>query len=156
VVREIDPGIALTDVSTGSQLVWDSTAAPRYLSVLVGMFGLSAVVLAVVGIYGVMAYFVQQHTREIGIRLALGGEPTRVRRMIVLQGVRVVAAGIAAGVVVTLLTTSLLGSLLYDISPTDPATMVAVPVLLTGIAAAACLLPGRRAGRLDPAIILRE
>ena len=94
-VRELDPGLALTSVATGDDLVSESLAAPRYLSVLVGMFALSALLLSVVGIYGVMTHFVQQHTRDIGIRLALGGEPWNVRRMIVLQGLRLVVVGVA-------------------------------------------------------------
>lgn len=155
-VRELDPGLALTDVATTEELVYGSIAAPRYLSVLVGLFGLTALVLSVVGIYGVMAYFVQQHTREIGIRLALGGEPAQVRRMVVLQGLRVVAIGVAIGVGAAFLTARLLGTLLFDVAPTDPATIIAVPLLLLAIAALACAVPGRRAGRLDPAVILRE
>ncbi len=90
-IHELDPGLALTNVATGDELVAESLAAPRYLSVLVGMFALAALVLSIVGIYGVMAHFVQQHTRDIGIRLALGGEPSAVRRMVVLQGLRLVA-----------------------------------------------------------------
>jgi predicted permease len=155
-VRELDPGIAVTDVATGAELVDSSIAAPRYLSGLVAMFGLTSLVLSVVGIYGVMTYFVQQHTHEIGIRLALGGEPAHVRRLIVWQGLRVVSVGVALGVAAALLTARVLGTLLFGVAPTDPATMLAVPLLLLGIAALACSVPGRRAGRLDPAVILRE
>ena len=103
----------------------DSLAAPRYFSVLVGMFALTALVLSVVGIYGVMAYFVQQHTREIGIRLALGGEPSDVRRMVVLQGLRLVGSGVALGVGAAFLTARLLTTLLFGVSPTDLRTMPA-------------------------------
>lgn len=155
-VRELDPGLALTDVAAGGELVSDSLAAPRYLSVVVAMFGLTAVVLSVVGIYGVMAYFVQQHTREIGIRLALGGAPARVRRMIVLQGLRVVGIGVAFGLAAAFVTARFLGAFLFDITPGDPATMAGVAVLLVGIAGLACLVPGRRAALLDPAVVLRE
>ena len=87
-VKELDPGLALSNISTGSELVSDALATPRYLSVLIATVALVALGLSIVGIYGVMAYFVQQHTRDIGIRLALGGEPSRVRRMILLQGLR--------------------------------------------------------------------
>ena len=155
-VRELDPGLALTSVATGDDLVSTSLSAPRYLSVLVGMFALSALLLSVVGIYGVMTHFVQQHTRDIGIRLALGGEPWNVRRMIVLQGLRLVVVGVAVGVVVALAGSRLLTTVVYGVSPTDLRTMTTVPLLLIALAGLACLVPGRRAARLDPAEILRE
>ena len=93
-VYELDPSLALSNIATGDDLLSGALAAPRYLSVLVGMFALAALLLSVVGIYGVMAHFVEQHTRDIGIRLALGGEPAGVRRMVVLQGLRLVVAGV--------------------------------------------------------------
>ena len=95
-IHDLDPGLALTNVATGDELVADALTTPRYLSVLVGMFALAALVLSIVGIYGVMAHFVQQHTRDIGIRLALGGEPSAVRGMVVWQGLRLVAIGVVA------------------------------------------------------------
>jgi putative ABC transport system permease protein len=155
-VHELDPGLALTDVATGDQLVADSLAAPRYLSVLIGMFAIAAVVLSVVGIYGVMAHFVQQHARDIGIRLALGGEPSAMRRAVVAQGLRLVGLGVAAGVGSAVLTGRLLTTMLFGVSPTDPRMMGAVALALVGMAALACLVPARRAARLDPAAILRE
>jgi putative ABC transport system permease protein len=155
-VHGLDPGLALSSIATGEELVSESLTRPRYLSVLVGMFALAALVLSVVGIYGVMAYFVQQHTRDIGIRLALGGEPSGVRRMVVLQGLRLVVAGVALGVVTAFLTARFLTTLLFGVSATDLRTMASVPVALVAIAAIACLVPGRRAAKLDPAEILRE
>jgi predicted permease len=155
-VMELDPGLALTDVATGETLVADSLSAPRYLSVLVAMFAITALVLSLVGIYGVMAHFVQQHSRDIGIRLALGGEPSRVRRMVILEGLRVVAVGVAIGVGTAFLTARLLTTLLFGVSPTDPRTMAGVPLALLVTAALACLVPGLRAARVDPAEILRE
>jgi putative ABC transport system permease protein len=155
-IRELDPALAVTRVTTGDDLVSTSIAAPRYLSVLVGGFALAALVLSVVGIYGVMAYFIQQHRREIGIRLALGGEPSDVRRMVVLQGLRLVAIGVGLGIGGAFLTSRSLPAVLFGVSPTDVPTMVCVPLALLTIAALACLAPGRRAGRLDPAEVLRE
>jgi predicted permease len=155
-IHDLDPGLALTNVATGEELVADALTTPRYLSVLVGMFALAALVLSVVGIYGVMAHFVQQHTRDIGIRLALGGEPSAVRGMVVMQGLRLVAIGVVLGVVAAILGARLLATILFDISSTDATTMLAVPGALLLTAAIACLIPGRRAGRLDPAEILRE
>ena len=155
-VRELDPELALTNVATGYELVSDSLAAPRYLTVLVGIFALAALILSVVGIYGVMAYFVQQHTRDIGIRLALGGEPAHVRRMVVFQGLRLVIVGVVVGSVAALLTARSMTTVLFDVSPTDPATMAGVPLALLATAALACLVTGRRAAKLDPAEILRD
>ena len=108
------------------------------------------------GIYGVMAHFVQQHTRDIGIRLALGGEPSHVRRMVVLQGLRLVVAGVGVGVGIALVTARFLTTVLFGVSPTDVRAMAGVPIVLVMLAALACLAPGRRAAKLDPAEILRE
>jgi putative ABC transport system permease protein len=155
-VRELDPGLALTDVATGQELVFDSLAQPRYLSVLVGMFALAALLLSVVGIYGVMTYFVEQHTRDIGIRLALGAEPSAMRRMVVGQGLRLVAFGIAAGAGASLLSARLMQTLVFGVSPSDPQILMAVPLALAIVAAIACSTPARRAARLDPAVVLRD
>ena len=139
-----------------SELVAAALTAPRYLSVLVGIFALAALLLSVVGIYGVMAHFVEQHLRDIGIRLALGGEPSDVRRMVVLQGLQLVVLGVAVGVGVAFLSGRFLTTLVFGVSPTDPRMMIAVAVMLVLVAAMACLVPGRRAASLDPASILRE
>jgi predicted permease len=155
-VREVDPNLALSNIATGDELVSESLVAPRYLSVLIGMFALTAVVLSIVGIYGVMAHFVQQHTRDIGIRLALGGDPSAMRRMVVLQGLRFIAVGVGVGAGASFLTTELMRTLLFGVSATDRLTMLAVPAALTAIASIACLIPAHRASRLDPAEILRE
>lgn len=155
-VRELDPGLALADVATGDQLMADALATPRYLGVLVALFAATALILSVVGIYGVMAYFVQQHTREIGIRLAIGGEPAQVRRMVVVHGLRLVAGGVLVGVVAAYLASRLMTTVLFGVSPTDVRVMVAVPAALLAVAIAACLIPARRAARLDPAEVLRN
>jgi putative ABC transport system permease protein len=155
-VKELDPGLALSSIATGDELVSEALSTPRYLSVLIGMFAVAALVLSVIGIYGVMAYFVQQHTRDIGIRLALGGEPSRVRRMIVLHGMRLVVAGVLVGVGVAIASSRLIGTLLFGVSSTDVRTMAGVPAMLVAIAIVACLVPAQRAARLDPADILRE
>lgn len=155
-VRELDPGLALSEVATGDDLVASSLAQPRYLTVLIGMFAIAALVLSLVGVYGVMAYFVQQHTRDIGVRLALGGDPAAMRRLVLLQGLRIVAIGVGVGIGAAFLTARLVKAILFDISPTDPQAMIAVPVALIVVATLACLVPARRAARLDPARILRE
>jgi predicted permease len=155
-VRQLDPGLALSGIATGDELVSTSLAQPRYLGVLIGMFALTAVVLSIVGIYGVMTHFVQQHTRDIGIRLALGGEPSAMRRMVVVRGLRLVVAGVGLGMGGALLGARLMTAVLFGVSPTDLPTMVAVPGALLAVAAIACLVPAGRAARLDPAAILRE
>jgi putative ABC transport system permease protein len=155
-VKELDPGLALSSIATGDELVSGALATPRHLTVIVGMFAVTALVLSVVGIYGVMAYFVQQHARDIGIRLALGGDPARVRRMIVLYGMRLVAGGVAVGLGASLAASRLMTTLVFGVSATDLRTLAGVPAALLAVAIIACLVPARRAARLDPAEILRE
>jgi putative ABC transport system permease protein len=155
-VKELDAGLAVSRPATGDELVSDALSTPRYLSVLIAMFAFAALALSVIGIYGIMAYFVQQHRREIGIRLALGGEPSRVRRMVVVHGLRLVLVGVAVGVAVAVVSGRLIATLLFGVSPTDLRTMVGVPAMLVAVAFAACLVPAQRAARLDPADILRE
>lgn len=155
-VKELDPALPLSDVATGDELVSSSLATPRYLSAVTGVFALSALALAVVGIYGVMSHFVQQNRRDLGIRLALGGDPARVRRDVVWQGLMLVIAGVLGGVVAAFATGRLLTTLLFGVSPTDPRMTLGVPAGLVAIAIVACLLPAQRAARLDPAQILRD
>jgi predicted permease len=155
-VRELDPGLALTEVATGDDLVSASLMAPRNLSVLVGMFAAAALFLSAVGIYGVMAHFVQQHIRDIGIRAALGGEPSALRRMVVLQGLRVAAGGVAVGVAAAFVSARFLTTVVFNVSPADPRMVTAVAIGLIAMAAIACLMPGHRAATVDPAAVLRE
>jgi predicted permease len=154
--RELDPGLALAGIATGDQLVTDSLAEPRYLSVLVATFGATALVLSLVGIYGVLTYFVQQHRRDIGIRLALGGDPWDVGRRVVGQGLVIVTIGVTFGLATTFLTTRLISSALFGVSSTDPLTLIMVPGFLIVAALTACLIPAWRAAGVDPAEVLRE
>jgi ABC-type antimicrobial peptide transport system permease subunit len=155
-MRELDPSLALSGIATVDQLVADSLATPRYLSVMAATFGAAALALSLVGIYGVMTYFVQQHRREIGIRLALGGDPFDVGRRVIGQGLTIVLIGVALGIGGTLLMTRIIASVLFGVSATDPATMVVVPGLLVTAAAIACVAPARRAAAVDPAEVLRD
>jgi putative ABC transport system permease protein len=155
-VRELDPGLALADVATGDELMADALATPRYLTLLIGGFAGTALVLSLVGIYGVMAYFVQQHTREIGIRLAIGGNPGQVRRLVVFHGVRLVLVGVMVGVGAAFLVGRLMSTVLFGVSPTDPRVLVGVPAALLAAAITACLIPAQRAAAMDPADILRD
>jgi predicted permease len=154
--RELDPSLALTGIATVDQLVTDSLTQPRYLSVLVATFGATALALSLVGIYGVLTYFVQQHRRDIGIRLALGGDPFHVGRRVVGQGLAIVMIGVAFGLGTTFLTTRIISSALFGVSSTDPLTLVMVPSFLIVAALTACLIPAWRAAGVDPAEVLRE
>ncbi len=132
-----------------------SIAQPRLNAMLVGLFALIALLLAAAGIFGVMSYSVTQRTQEIGIRLALGAQRHDVLRLIVGQGMRFVGAGILLGLIGVFACTRLLQSLLFGIGATDFRTMFGVTVILIAVALVACLLPARRATRVDPVQALR-
>ena len=117
--------------------------------------GVMALLLGIIGIFGVISYGVSQRRREIGIRLALGAEQRSVRNMIVLHGMRLAVAGVMIGVVSAFGLTRLIESLLYGVKPTDPLTFVVVSLLLTAVALLACYIPARRAMRVDPIVALR-
>lgn len=156
IVREIDDGAPVTGVATGNELLGTSLREPRYLSFLIAGFASIALLLSAVGIYGVMSYFVQDRRRDIGIRLALGGDPASVTRLVVADGMRLVTIGVGIGLVGALVTTRLLTSLLYGVRPTEPAVFAAVVLGVTACTLLACLLPARRAAGLDPTETLRE
>jgi putative ABC transport system permease protein len=128
---------------------------PRFRTLLLALFALLAVVLAAVGIYGVMAYSVSQRTREMGVRLALGAQPVDVTRLVVGEGLRLAVLGVAIGIAVSLMLTRIMSTLVFAISPMDPLTFAAVTALLLAIALAACLVPAHRATRADPLAVLR-
>ena len=154
--RELDSAIPLTQFSFGGELLNESLAQPRQLSLLLTSFSLIALVLAVVGLYGIMAYSVQQRRGDIAIRLALGGAPSDVLRMILRQGLRMVSVGLVIGLLGSLAFTRVLSDLLYEVEPNDPMTLLGVAALLLGVSVLACGIPGRRAVRIDPAGALRE
>ena len=155
-MRELDPNLALTGVATIEDLVTGSLATPRYLSVLVGAFAVSALLLSLVGIYGVVTHFVQQHRRENGIRLALGGDPVRLYRLVIGQALTVVAIGATVGVAATFLTSRIVSSVLFGVTATDPRTIVLVPGFLIVAAILACAVPAWQAATVDPAEVLRQ
>lgn len=155
VVRGLDPTLPFSSVATVDDLIAASLQVPRSLSLLVGGFAAVALLLSIVGIYGVMAYYVQQHSKDIGIRLALGGTPRDVLRLVVGQGMKVVAGGVLFGLAGALVLTRLISSLLFGIGGGDPLTHGLVTILLLGVALVACWVPARRACSVQPAVVLR-
>jgi len=141
--------------STVSQTLSSSLSAQHFNLILIGAFAGTALLLAMAGIYGVMAYTVEQRTREFGVRMALGAQPSDVLSLVLRQGILTIAIGVAAGIFGAIALTRLMASMLYHTSATDPITFAGVALLLTFIALLASYLPARRATRVDPVIALR-
>jgi putative ABC transport system permease protein len=156
VVRERDRELAISRMATLESILRSSVADRRFLMLLLGGFAAAAMILAAVGLYGVMAYIVTGRTREIGIRMALGAHAGDVFGMVAGQGMRLAAIGIALGIAIAIPALSSLEKLVYGISPRDPATLVAISALLALVAMVACCVPARRAIRLNPTIALRH
>jgi predicted permease len=155
VVREIDATLPVSDVATMEELLRDDLDTPRYLTALVAGFAILALLLSIIGIYGVMANFVQRHRKDMAIRIAVGGGPTMVARSVVNRGMRLVIMGVAVGIVGALLMTRHMSSLLYEVNATDAFTFALVPTLMLMTALVACFLPARRAAATDPVEALR-
>jgi putative ABC transport system permease protein len=156
VVRELEPGAPLADVATVDQLIDQSLLRPQSVSMLVASFAGVALLLSVIGIYGVMGYYVQQQLKDISIRMALGGRRSDVARLVIGQGMTVVAIGVVAGIAITLGATRLMASLLFGVGAADPVTFAGVVLLLGTTALLACALPAWRAMRVQPAAVLRN
>ena len=138
-----------------NDVVAQTLSARRWRMLLLGLFGLTALTLACLGIYGVTAYSVAQRTREIGIRLTLGAQKWDVLRMVIAQGLKLALAGVGVGLVAALGLMRLAASLLYGVDVADPLTLAAVSALLIGLTVVACLVPARRATKVDPMEALR-
>jgi ABC-type antimicrobial peptide transport system permease subunit len=154
-VRELDPQIAIYAVKTMNDAVSQSLWRQRLQGQVLGIFAALALLLATVGIYGVISYTVAQRTREIGVRVALGAQRRNVLALVLGQGMRLVAIGIGTGVLGALALTQTLSSLLYGVSATDVTTYATVPLVLGAIALAATYLPASRATRVDPLTAIR-
>jgi putative ABC transport system permease protein len=148
-------GLPVSEVRTMDQVVVRSTSRQRFNMWLLTVFGLAALTLAAIGIYGLMAYSVEQRTQEIGIRLALGADAARVRRMVVFQGMRLAIVGVVVGIVSSFGLARLISSFLFGVSTSDPIVFIASPVVLTLVALVAAWIPARRASKVDPIDALR-
>jgi putative ABC transport system permease protein len=154
-VEALDPNQPVYSIRTLESVLSESIALPRFRTLLLAIFAIVALILAVVGIYGVMSYSVTQRSHEIGIRMALGAQGTDVLKLVVGYGMTLALAGIAVGLTMSFALTRLLSSLLFGVSATDPLTFVVIPLALAGVAFAACAAPARRATKVDPIVALR-
>jgi putative ABC transport system permease protein len=154
-VQQMDRNLPLTGVFTLTEIFDQSLWAPRMGASLLAVFAGLSLVLAVIGIYGVMAYSVNQRTRELGIRMALGASRGDVIRLVVMQGLRLTLIGVVVGLVASFAASRLIATMLFSVSPTDAVTFVFVPIMLAFAALGASYLPARRATRIDPMVALR-
>ena len=154
-VQAVDPTLPVFGARTLSETLSASLTVRRFSMEMIALFGLTALLLAGLGIYGVISYTVSERTHEIGIRLALGAQKRDILGMIVRQGLRLAVAGAAVGLIGALMVSRLMTGLLYGVKPTDPLTFAAVAVLLVGVALLGCYVPARRAMRIDPMVALR-
>ena len=155
-VHAVDPNVPVYDIRTMQSRVYDSVARQRFATTMLGAFALFALILAAVGVYGVMSYLVTESTHDIGLRVALGAQPGNIVRLVVRQGMALAGAGIVAGLIAAVALTRVMASLLFGVSATDAATFGAVACTLAAVAALATFIPARRATRVDPLVALRE
>jgi putative ABC transport system permease protein len=155
-VRELEPAAPLSNITTIGSLIDQSLARPQSLSMLVTTFAAVALLLSIIGIYGVMGYYVQQHLKEISIRMALGGSRNDVARLVVGQGMAVVISGVIAGTAIAFAATRLMQTLLFGVGAADPVTFTSVTALMIAVALMACAVPAWRAMRVQPAAVLRN
>ena len=154
-LARIDKTLVPDEVMTLEQRLAETIAPQRWNLLMLGTFATSALVLALIGMYGLMTYSVAQRRQEIGVRMALGAQRVEVVRMVVRQGMGIALDGIGVGVVSSLALTRVMSSLLYDVEPSDPQTFVVVTAAFASVALVACCVPALKAAHVDPAIALR-
>jgi putative ABC transport system permease protein len=154
-IRTIDPTQPVGHIETVSGLLASSIAQPRANSALLAAFALVALTLAMIGVFGLLAYDVAQRTPELGIRLALGGQPRDLRALILRSGLRLVLVGLLLGTPAAIATGTWIGSVLFQVSPADPVTLITSAGILVFVSLVACGIPARRATRIDPMVALR-
>jgi putative ABC transport system permease protein len=155
-VRALDPQLPVANIRTVERLMDQSVAQPRFRTILIGSFSGAALLLAAIGIYGVMAYSVTQRTQEIGVRMALGAQTRDILQLVLRQGLALTAVGIAAGLIGAFAATRLIGSMLFDVPANDFVTFAAISLLLATVALLACFIPARRAARVNPLVALNR
>jgi predicted lysophospholipase L1 biosynthesis ABC-type transport system permease subunit len=156
VIRAVDPMQPVTNVRPYPDVIAATIGTRRFAAALLTVFAATTIVMAMVGLYGSLGTMVSQRRRELGVRLALGATSAAVRRLILAHGLRPVAAGLAAGVLLAAVSAGALESMLYDVEPLDAATFLGAAAALAGSAVLACLIPAARAARIDPATTLRD
>jgi len=154
-VHDVDPDQPISNIATMGEVLGDEATERRMGMILLSSFAVLAVILASLGIYGVLAYFVTQHRNEIGVRLALGATPGRILLLVLGKGIKLTGLGVGIGLAASFALTRLMTSLLFGVKPADPLTFVAVACLLGLVAMLACWIPARRAARTDPMVALR-
>jgi putative ABC transport system permease protein len=155
-VQSVDPTLAVYDAQTLNETVSASLAERRFSMQMISLFAITALLLASLGIYGVISYIVSERTHEIGIRLALGAQRANIVRMVLRQGLRLALTGAAVGLVGALIVSQFMAGLLYGVRPTDPLTFLSVAMVLMGVAMLATYIPARRATKVDPMCALRD
>ena len=155
-IGTLDPQVPVSGVATMENVIAQATGRPRFATTLMSLFALASLLVGALGVYGVLSYLVRARTHEIGIRIALGASSAAVHRMVLRQGLVLAVIGIATGAVAYLASSRLLESLLYEVSPMDPVTLLVVPLVLGAVALLASFFPARRATRIDPACALRS
>jgi len=152
----LDPELSIADIRTMEQVLWSSVARPRFYMLLLTIFAGVALLLAMMGIYGVMSYAVTQRRHEIGIRLALGAQTRDVLKLVIRHGMAMILIGVVIGLFASFVLTRFLSGLLYGVKSTDPVTFAGVTLLLSAVALLACFIPAMRATRVDPMVILKH
>jgi len=154
-VLALDQDQPVANVRTVGELLDRNLSEAKFNLLLLGLFAVVALVLAAIGVYGVMSYAVTQRTREIGVRMALGAQPRSVLRLVIGKGMTLVSVGVVIGMAAAWALTRLMATMLFETPATDPATFALIAFLLAGVALAACWIPARRAAKVDPMIALR-